>query len=139
MPGEEVKIIDWVLTRSASSDVHDVIFVGADGDLVLQALTISGINAFVLRESATPKAAGVGVCVSTFRSSLARARGIREPTTIDDLEASRASPSWEMTTCPRCARRASSGSGARCARCGVSASFSERGCCVRTAPSTLGC
>ena len=88
VPGEgEVKIIDWVLTRSASSDVHDVIFVGADGDLVLQALTISGINAFVLRESATPKAAGVGVCVSTFRSSLARARGIREPTTIDDLEA----------------------------------------------------
>ena len=48
--------------------------IGGDGDLVLQALTLQGAEAFVLREVATPRAPGVGVCVSTLRRHLARAR-----------------------------------------------------------------
>ena len=61
--------------------------MGGDGDLVLQALTLQGAEAFVLREVATQRAPGVGVCVSTLRDRLAAARGLAHPTQLDDLEA----------------------------------------------------
>ena len=53
--------------------------IGGDGDLVLQALTLQGAEAFVLREVATPRAPGVGVCVTTLRRHLATARGLAKP------------------------------------------------------------
>jgi len=84
VPGEgEVKILEWLLLRNCS----DVVLVGGDGDLVLQALTLQGVEAFVLREVATQRAPGVGVCVSTLRDRLAAARGLARPTQLDDLEA----------------------------------------------------
>lgn len=87
VPGEgEVKILEWILARGEER-CGKIAIIGGDGDLVLQALTLSASSMFVLREAPRKKDAGVGVCVMALRASLASARGLTLPLTLDDLEA----------------------------------------------------